>query len=204
MNHDYFDHHYVSNSDLKRLRKIIDPKFEDPADIEEIFKFGRLVEDLIFQPHQADYGHKDLGLAMDMAETFRKDPICSQILYVHDLRRQHEWYRSDVLGVPGRCKTDADSKALNLIFELKGLSIGSDAAFESAIDRFDYDQGLFWYQRTTLQPRHLLVAVSKKAPKKIFKRLTDIHHLYYDRGQAKAVKHLRMWKEMFPQPYYTL
>lgn len=200
----YFDHHYVSNSDLKRLRKIIDPKFEDPADIEEIFKFGHLVEDLIFQPHQADYAHKDLGLAQDMAKTFRDDPICKQILYVHDLRRQHEWYRSDVLGVPGRAKTDADSKSLEMIFELKGLSVKSEQEFESAIDRFDYDQGIYWYHSVTQQPRHLLVAVSKKAPKKIFKRLTGIYHPYYEHGRDKAMKNLRMWKEMFPQPFYTL
>lgn len=175
----------------------MDPKFEDPADLEAIFAFGNLVEDLILQPHQANWNHPDIELAKDMDRTFRADPICQQLLYVHDLRRQHEWYRNDRFGVPSRCKMDGDSKILNLVFELKGLSIDSENAFEGSIDRFDYDQGLAWYLDVSGYKRALLVAVSKKSPKRLFKRIVDRDHVYYKRGLEKVKKNVKLWKEMF-------
>lgn len=194
----YYDHHFVSNSDLKRLKKLIDPKFEDPADLEEIFSFGTLVHALILEPHKADREHKDFGLAHDMAITFRNDPVCRQLLLIHDLRREHEFYRSDVFGVPARCKADAESKSLDLIFEFKGLSVSTDKAFEDAIDRFDYDQACPWYLDVSTRKRYLLVSGSKKSPKRLFKRLADRNHAYYHRGLVKVQKAIKLWKEYFP------
>lgn len=196
MDHNYFDHHYVSNSDLKRLQELLNPSREqDPADLKEIYAFGHLVEDLILQPHLADYNHKDFGLAKDMETTFRNDELCQKLLYVHDLRRQHEWYRSDRYGVPARCKMDGDSKILSLVFELKGLSVDSEKAFEASIDRFHYDQGLAWYLDVSGYRQALLVAVSKKAPKKIFKRIVDRNHPYYIKGKEKVIKSVKLFKE---------
>lgn len=195
----YYNHHYISNSDLKQLRKMMDPKFQDPADLEEIFAFGRLVEDLILQPHQADYEHKDIDKAIAMCGTFKRDSICQQILWLHDLRRQHEFYRSNVFGVPARCKTDGDSKASGLVFELKGLSVDSERAFEDAIDRFDYDQGLAWYLDVTRYQRALLVAVSKTNTSKLFKRVVDRAHPYYQRGVVKIEKSIQLFLDTFPE-----
>jgi hypothetical protein len=193
----YYDHHYISNSDLKKLRKILDPKFQDPADLEAIFEFGNLVEDVILQPHQANWQHKDIELAKQMCCTFSNDSICNSLLFVTDFRRQHEWYRTDRFGVPARCKMDGDSKKLDLVFELKGLSVTTEHSFEEAIDRFDYDQGLAWYLDVSGYKRALIVGVSKKTPERLFKRLIDRDHYYYKRGIAKVNKSIKLWKEMF-------
>jgi hypothetical protein len=195
----YFESHYISNSDLKRLRKMIDPKFEDPADLEEIFAFGTLVHALILEPHKADVNHKDYGLAVDMAKTFMADPFCAQLLHIHDLRREHEFYRSNVFGVNARCKTDAESKALDLIFEFKGLSVGSDREFESAIDRFDYDQAVPWYINVARRKNYLVVSGSKKAPKRLFKRYVNDQHPYYHRGMVKVEKAVELFLDTFPE-----
>lgn len=194
----YYDSHHVSHSDLKRLRQMTDPKFQDPADLEEIFEFGRLVEDVTFQPNQANWGHRDIELAKDMAKTFRDDYICGQLLLIHDLRRQHEFYRSNRFGVPARCKMDGDSKILDLVLEFKGLSVTSEKAFEDAIDRFDYDQGLAWYLDVSGYKRALIVGVSKKSPGRLFKRLVDRDHPHYKRGLSKVEKSIKLWKEYFP------
>jgi hypothetical protein len=193
----YFDSHYVSNSDLKRLRHLTDPKFQDPADLEEIFAFGKLVEDLILQPHKANYNHRDIGKAQEMERTFRDDPICRQLLHIHDLRRQHEFYRLDRYHVKARCKMDADSKLMGLVFELKGLSVTSDSAFEDSIDHFHYDQGLAWYLDVSGYRRALLVAVSKKKTDKLFKRIVDRDHVYYKRGVVKVKKAINLWHQYF-------
>lgn len=195
----YYQHHFISNSDLKQLRKMMDPKFQDPADLEEIFAFGHLVEDIILQPHQADYNHKNIDKALAMAATFKADSICRQMLWIHDLRRQHEFYRSNVFGVPARCKMDGDSKAMGLVFELKGLAVESERAFEDAIERFDYDQGLAWYLDVSGYKQALLVAVSKKNTSKLFKRVVDRNHLYYKRGVDKVEKNVKLFLETFPE-----
>jgi hypothetical protein len=186
----------VSNSDFKKLRKLIDPKFEDPADLKAIFDFGNLVEDVILEPHKANYNHDDIKKALEMDKTFRADKICQQILYIPDFRRQHEFYRSDRYGVRARCKTDGDSKSMSLVFELKGLSVSSDRAFEEAIDRFDYDQGLAWYLDLTEYKRSLIVAVSKSDTSKLFKRVVDRNHIYYKRGVQKIKKSVILWKQI--------
>lgn len=195
----YFNHHYISNSDLKHLRKMIDPKFEDPADLDEIFAFGTLVHAMILEPHKADLNHKDYGLAMDMAKTFMADPMCVQLLHVHDLRREHEFYRNNVFGINARCKCDAESKALDLVFEFKGLSVASDREFEGAIDRFDYDQAVPWYLNVARRRKYLLVGGSKKAPKRLFKRIVDHQHPYYHSGMVKVDKAIKQFLEMFPE-----
>jgi hypothetical protein len=195
----YFNHHYISNSDLKRLRKMIDPKFQDPADLEEIFAFGTLVHALIFEPHKADREHKDYGLAMDMAKAFMNHQLCRQILHVHDLRREHEFYRSDVFGVPARCKADAESRELDMIFEYKGLGVTNEKAFEDAISRFDYDQAVPWYMDVGRRKRYLLVSGSKKAPKRLFIRLVDRNHQYYHQGLEKVYKAIKLFLETFPE-----
>lgn len=193
----YFRSEYVSNSDLKELRHRVDPKFEDPANLQDIFDFGNLVENVIFQPHLVDWNHKDIELAKNMATTFRADNICRQLLLVDDFRRQHEWYRSSRFGVKARCKMDGDSKKLGMIVEFKGLSIDNEDAFENAISRFDYDQGLAWYMDVSGYHRALIVAVSKKRPGRIFKRIVDRNHEYYARGVKKVHSAIRLWKQFF-------
>lgn len=193
----YFDHHYISNSDLKKLAAIVLGTYHDPADLKEIFDFGNLVENVIFQPHLADYKHPDIELAYKMRDTYMADDMCRQLLMVSDFRPQHEWYRSKVYDVAARCKADGDSKKLSLILEFKGLAVDSDKAFEEAINHFHYDQGLCWYLDVSGYQRALIVAVSKKSPNKLFKRIIDRNHPYYKSGKLKVEKCIRHYKTMF-------
>lgn len=195
----YYDHHYISNSDLKKLRKIIDPKFQDPADLEEIFKFGTLFHALVLEPHKADYSHPDLERAIRMKDKFFKDPLCRKIMMVSDIRREHEFYRVNKFGgVSVRCKVDFLSKGLGLCGELKGLSCNTEKAFEEAVDRFDYDQAVAWYLDTSELPRYFMGAPSKDSDD-IFKRLVDRNHKYYHRGLQKVHKSIKLYNEMFNQ-----
>jgi hypothetical protein len=193
--YNYYDSHYISNSDLKRLRKLIDPKFEDPADLEEIFSFGTLFHALVLEPHKADYNHKDFELANSMAKRFFDEHICRKIfIEVYDLRREHEYYRNDRFEVMARCKVDFESKMLGLCGELKGLSVSSEKAFDEAVDRFDYDQAIAWYMDVTGHQNYFLVAPSKIA-EKVFKRFVSRDHLFYKRGKEKVVKAVKLFRE---------
>lgn len=204
----YFNHHYISNSDLKRVRKMVDPKFDDPADLEEIFKFGTLVHALIFEPHKTDLNHRDYNLAVDMSKTFFNDPMCQMFIGMRDFEREKEFYNppmnyepeeDEVVGIDGihaRCKMDGSSWMMKAVMEFKGLSVESEKAFEVAMDRFDYDMGLAWYLDVSKYAQCLVVGVSKKSPKKIFKRIADRKHPYYLRGREKVKQHVKILKEL--------
>lgn len=204
MSQEYFSHHYVSNSDLKKLRKLIDPKFEDPSDLVEIFVFGTLVHALILEPHNADLTHKDIVLAKRMRDTFFNDRLCRDFISLPDFEREKEFYnppleeedeRDGPYGIKQRIKADGWSTMMNTIMEFKGVSCESEKSFETAIDRFDWDQGLAFYLDTCGAQNALLVGVSKKSPKQIFKRFIDRNHVYYKRGRVKVLKHVQLLKE---------
>jgi hypothetical protein len=192
----YFDSEYLSNSDLKQLRKYMDPKFEDPADLKEIFSFGTLFHALVLEPHKADYTHKDLELAKRMAKTFFDDPLCRQVIMVGDIKREYEYYRLNAFGVKARCKCDLMSKAISLVGELKGLACDSEKSFDEAMDRFDYDQAVAWYLDVAQKQNYFMAAVSKKSDK-LFKRLVNRDHVYYKRGIVKVNKAVKQFKEVF-------
>lgn len=196
MSSNYFSHHYISNSDLKRVRKMVDPKFDDPADLEEIFSFGTLVHALIFEPHKADKDHKDYGLAVDMSKTFFNDPMCREFIHLKDFEREKEFYKEGVFGVNARCKADGVSESISTILEFKGLSVSNEKAFEDAIERFDYDQSHTWYIDTAVKKQRFLVGVSKKAPKKLFKRIAGRDHVYYHRGLVKVKRDIQLLKDL--------
>ena len=193
----YFLHHYLSWSDMKRLRKIVDPKFQDPADLEEIFKFGTLFHALVLEPHKADYSHPNLARAIRMKDTWFKDEFCRKIMMVDDLKREHEFYRVNKFGgINIRCKADFISKKLGLCGELKGLACANERAFEEAIDRFDYDGAAAWYLEGSELPRYLLGGVGKESDV-LFKRVIDRNHKYYKRGMEKVKKEVKLFKETF-------
>ncbi len=199
----YYDHFYVSNSDLKRLRKIMDPKFEDPADLQNIFDFGTLFHKLVLEPHKVtdkERARDDYELAKQMATSFLMDPLCRDILYIPDLRREHEYYRNDRFGVNARCKVDFESPKLRLCGELKGLSVGNERQLAEAIDRFDYDQAVAWYLELTGHQKYFF-AVPSKIVKKTFKVLVDRDHVYYKRGLIKARNSVKEWLQMFGHVY---
>ena|SRR5687768_1431790 len=191
----YFDSHYISNSDLKRLKVILNPNYRDPADLEEIFSFGTLFHALVLEPHKADYKHKDYELAARMCKQFFNDPLCRKIfLDAYDLRREHEYYRKECFGLPARCKVDFESKKLSLCGELKGLKISSDRQLDEAVNHHDYDQAVAWYLDVTGHKNYFM-SVPSKVAEKTFRRLVDRNHPYYKNGREKAIKSAKLFKE---------
>lgn len=201
----YFSHHYISNSDLVKLKRM-GTDYVEPENLQIILDQGTLNHNALLEPYKADIwlkeaidkasnqeerikAYNDYELAKRMACTVLKDPLCRSVIMAPDFRREHEWYRTGCLGFHGtRCKTDGDSRKLGVIFEYKGLKVANDNAFASAIGHHDYDQASCLYINTTKLPRWLIACVSKQYPDRLFKRLVDANHNIYKNGQTKIEK----------------
>ena len=193
----YFDQtDYISNSEFKRLMERAGLTIQKPVNLDRIFEFGILFEDLLLQPLKANTNDPDYELAKEMVNTAHNDPVISRLLSLADFRVQHEYYRYDVFGFQGRCKTDGDSKMLDMMLELKSLAITTENQFREAIDHFDYDRAAAWYINCTHLRRQLIAGVSKKEPKRIFKNLVIKDDAMYKNGVTKIVKVKRLITEM--------
>lgn len=193
----YFDQKdWISNSDFKRLMKMCGLTIQEPPNLNRIFEFGILFEDLLLQPLKANTADPDYELAKDMVKTAHQDVIISKLMSVADFRAQHEFYRYDVFGFKGRCKTDGDSKMLNMILELKSLGITTQNQFLESIDHFDYDRAGAWYVDCTRIDRQLIAGVSKKEPSRIFKHLITKGDTMYKNGVIKIDKAKRLINQM--------
>ena len=193
---DYYQHHYASNSDLKRLVSRYVEGREQP-DLEEVFTLGTLIHAALLENHKANENHKDYKLAQTMAKTVMNDPLCRQLILIRDFKREYEFYRQDVYGIKARAKMDGYSRVLSTVLEYKGLSVLTDKAFMEAVYNFDYDQGAAWYLDTSGARNLLVVAVSKKNPRKMFKLLIDRNHDVYKSGLVKVKRAVQLWKEFF-------
>lgn len=209
MSESYFDHEYASNSDLKKLMNL---GKELPENIGVIYDQGTLNHQALTEKHKADEwlrqqqeeitvacveAKRKYDLACTMAKTVLKDDLCRKMIMMQDFRREHEFYRLDVYGIKGRCKTDGDSKMISTCFEYKGLSVTTDKAFEEALYHFDYDQGAAWYMDTMRYKYWLIAAVSKAQPDRLFKRIVDRNHQIYISGREKVIKATNLWKISF-------
>lgn len=209
----YFDHDFVSNSDLKAIINRVEQKREEPENLQQIFEAGTLNHHALLEPHKAQQWLKEklalcffdeereeikkqYDLACTMAKTVLQDTMCRSLIMMPDFRREHEWYRSSKFLLKGvRCKTDGDSKAMSTIFEYKGLAITTENGFDSAIENHDYDQSAFLYLNVVGYKNYLIVGVSKKDPKKLFKRIITREHRWYTTGGVKTEKAVRVWKQ---------
>lgn len=209
----YFENRFVSNSELKQIADL-ENGTEKPENLDEIFKLGRLYHEVLLEPHKAEVTYQQLLeecngeeerinkvrdnwlLAKRMANTIISDPLCRQVIFMPDFRREHEFYKiRNEYGVDGvRCKCDGDTKLASTVFEYKGLSITTEKAFHASVQRFAYDQSCAWYLNATGYDRYLIAGVSKKDPNKIFKLLLTREHEYYTVGDAKVRKAIRIWK----------
>lgn len=192
----YFDSEYISNSDLKRLKQMLNPGYRDPADLKAIFDFGTLFHALVLEPHKADYNHPDFELAKWMAHNFFQDPLCRKIFMdVPDLKREHEFYRINLFGLEKvRCKADFSSKILDLCGELKGLAVSSEKQLDDAIEHHDYDQAIAWYMHVA-QKKNYFFAAPSKLVKRTFKRFITRDHPAYKRGMIKAEQSAKLFRE---------
>ena len=196
---DYFEHGYISNSELKRLKSDLSGVPIYPDNIQEHFDFGTLCHQLILERHKADYNHPLYEVAAEMRDTFLDDDLCRMLLHAPDAKKEHEFYKQDLMGVPARCKMDLSSRHLSTILEFKGLGITTEKQFFQAIYRFDYDQGAAWYLEVTGFQRLIIVGVSKKKTDRLFKVLIDRDHPIYESGIQKA----REWVEKYTETYGT-
>lgn len=192
----YFDSDYISNSDLKKLKKYWDPRGVEPENLEDIFKEGTLNHHALLEPQLADKNHPQYIRAVQMADTMRTDSLIGPLMKIRDFRIEHEFYRLDVFGVKARCKMDGSSKLLSTILEYKGLSVSNDRAFNDAIVHFDYDMGAAWYLNVTRYKQVVIAAGCKPDTRKKFKVLIDRDHLYYKTGLEKIEKGLEIYKQL--------
>lgn len=192
----YFNHDFVSNSDLKSIMHRHEQKREEPSNLQEIFEAGTLNHHALLEPHKADKSHIGYITACNMASTVLQDPMCRQLISMPDFRREHEFYRRNIFGLEGaRCKTDGDSRMMDTIFEYKGLKITTENGFDSAIENHDYDQSAFFYLNVVGYKNYLIVGVSKTNTKKLFKRLITREHKWYSTGGAKVERAIQVWKQ---------
>lgn len=191
----YFDHDYVSNSDLKAImhRHLQKPENEN---LQAIFDAGTLNHNVLLEPHKADKNHVGYKLASDMAKTVLSDKTCRDLIMMPDFKREYEFYRANMFGLKGvRCKADGYSKQMSAIFEYKGLSITTENGFDNAIANLDYDQSAFFYLNIVKCEYYLIAGVSKKDPRKLFKRLITKEHPYYFSGERKVHASVNVWKQ---------
>lgn len=197
----YFDHPYASNSNIKEIVDRYENR-QKPQGIQAIFDFGTQFHAGITEPHKADWSKvdaEDKELIQEMSKTFWRDPLCRQIAMLADFRREHEFYRVGRFGLMGaKCKTDGDSRRLQTILELKGLSVNTDKAFRESVEHLGYDQGGAWYLNTTdgyvHYKRKLIVGISKLNPDRLFKVIIDRDHPLYKTGMEKIKKGVGIWK----------
>jgi hypothetical protein len=198
---EYFNHHAVSNSDVKEMWRKHNgiPKHEG---LQPIFDFGTEFHSGILEPHKSDLGKlkiEDQELIRDMSKTYWKDDLCRKIAMMPDFRREHVFVRANRLGFEWvRCKADGDTAKLRLCLELKGLAVSSQKAFEEAILFHDYDQATSWYLNVMpgikQYDQQLIVGISKTYPDRMFKLLVDRRHENYKSGVEKLKERIPVVK----------
>lgn len=197
----YFNHHYASNSDIKKIVAKHNGVPEMDG-LQGIFDFGTAFHAGILEPSKIDFSKlnpEQVNLLSSMTKTFWKDELCRSVVSSPDFRREHEFYRVNRMGLKGvRCKCDGISKKLRIILELKGLSVTTEKAFRDSIEHLGYDQGAAWYLNTTLgavkYTHKLIVGISKREPDRLFKLLIGWDDPYYKRGMEKVEKGVQTWK----------
>jgi hypothetical protein len=158
----YYDHPYVSNSDLTALKREVF-NIPLPSQIDKIFAFGSLVDAMCTEEHLVNYAKmtlqfspsnvhrytlEDWNLALAMKKALISQPYYHAFARV--MKPQHEVYKTisgDYQGsqwkLKARCKFDLYSKSVAV--DLKTTKAKSMSEFINSIDHFDYDRQAAWY-----------------------------------------------------------
>jgi hypothetical protein len=203
----YFSHSYLSNSDLKKFKQqVLNPR-EEPENLQEIFDFGSLFHHVILEPTLADLANKDLPLALQMRDTYWADKWCRNFSMSDDFEREQEFYETVQVGsyeFKSRCKADGIRTRLKVMLELKGLSVENEKAFRDALVRFDYDQAIVHYMLTTKCDIGMIVGISKRDPRKLFKWMVREHDDFYLIGEDKLINTLELLRQFSPHDVKVL
>lgn len=210
---DYFSHPNLSNSDIKAfLKQMGKAPFDDPANLQAIFDFGSFFHAVILEPHKthaikAESEHlteEDIQLAHRMADTFWADTTCRHFASANDFHREYPFTPHDNMRVGPyktklRCKVDGVRLRTGSMLELKGLNLDTEKAFREALVRYDYDQAIAHYMITGDFRIALIVGISKKDPRKLFKWWVKRHDDFYAMGEQKLIEDLELIQQYAPE-----
>jgi hypothetical protein len=199
----YFGHPHISNSDIKSFKQKLGLLPQQSENIQAIFDFGSLFHATILEPSTVDKNDQsdDAKLARKMKDTFFRDEMCRMIILRHDFKREREFYEKVRVGkyeFNSRCKADGDSEGISLFLELKGLNVDSEKAFNMALERFDYDQAVAHYMLTAKRKTELIVGISKKKPKLLFKKVVKMNDDFFAVGEQKLIESLDLLHDYSP------
>ncbi len=197
----YFDHPFLSNSDLKKFQSSLGLKRQMPDNMEAIFAFGSNFHACILEPHLVNREHEDIDLAMAMRATFWADKLCRDFAMGSDFVQEKEYYEKTIVGpyeVDLRCKMDGARPVMKCMLELKGLSIETEKAFNNSLYELDYDQAIAHYLLTSRFNMALIVGISKRNPKKLFKKIVKKHDEFYLEGEHKLIESLELLRAYAP------
>jgi len=200
----YFDHEYLSHSDLKSFEKKVGLLREDPPNLQAIFDLGTLIHSTILEPHLVEHpdGDPDYELAKKMRKTFFEDGLCRAIVMGNDFVREKEFYNPKMeLGVKSRCKMDGARTNQKFCLELKGLNVMTENQFNDALVNFNYDRGIAWYLLTAEYRWAVIVGISKKDPTRLFKRVVKRGDEFYLAGEQKCIDVLKLLKNYSPEDF---
>lgn len=201
----YFNHQYISNSDLRAFRVKMGLAREMPENMQAIYDFGELFHKSILEPNritEEEREHPDFELAQTMAKQFWKDPICRQFAMASDFEREKEFYNADVAVGPylfsGRAKMDGARTKIRYMLELKGLGVSTQKQFEEGLVALDYDQAVAHYQATSGYELSLMVGISKRR-EALFRRIVKRYDDWYLNGEQKLIDNLTLLREWSPE-----
>lgn len=200
----YFAHSNISNSDLRTFLIKMGLARELPQNMQAIYDFGELFHKTILEPHLIDRSTptKDLELAMEMRNTFFRDPLCRAFIMAPDFRREHEFYETIEVGpyrYKARCKADGSRMRQQWLLELKGLNLTSQKAFNNALVDLDYDRAIVHYMITSKTNLDLVVGISKAKTELLFKKVVKKHDEFYAWGEEKLIKTLKLLRDWSPE-----
>jgi hypothetical protein len=207
---DYFSHPFLSNSDLKRLKQQLGMLREPPENLQAIFDFGTLYHKSILEPHLVTDEEKkssDYKLAKEMSTRFWQDEMCRHFIMAKDFKREHEFYEPLKVGgmqVNARCKADGARTKVKFMLELKGLAADTQKAFEESLVAMDYDQACAHYLLTSGYDVMLIVAISKRKPERLFKRIVKKYDDWYLGGEQKLIDTLKLVQTYSPEDILTV
>lgn len=201
----YFDHPHISNSDLKKFKQQLGMLREPPENLQAIFEFGNLFHKSILEPHLVTDEEKkssDYKLAKAMSTRFWQDEMCRHFIMSKDFKREHEFYEPLTVGgmqVNARCKADGARTKMKFMLELKGLAADTQKAFEESLVAMDYDQACAHYLLTSGYDVMLIVAISKRKPERLFKRIVKKYDDWYLMGEQKLIDTLKLVRSYSPE-----
>lgn len=203
MKDEYYSRPEVSNSDLTKMKMLLNPScvLNDPTNA---FRMGSLVDALVTEPDKAnhisktvdDYTYTDdeWNWGKKMREAFNKacrdnvflgfvkeNSTCQEVMVNHGQQFEYDGLN---FTLDTRCKWDFWMPQALFGGDLKTTSATTQEQFEQSIDTFDWDRSRAWYMDIAHTDMDFIVAISKVNQKIFFKTIKRGDEIY-ERGKEK-------------------